>query len=102
MLARAAEVADSSKARRRGLLGRDSLAEGEGLLIRPCEAVHSFGMRFAIDVLFLARDGRVVRVVSRLKPWRIALCLRAHSTLELPAGTARATGTVRGDAVTFG
>ena len=97
VLADAAEVADTSATRRRGLLGRDSLAPGQGLWIVPCEAVHSFGMRFPIDVVFLNRKHVVCKLREGLFGWRIAGTLRAHSVLELPAGTVKATGTQVGD-----
>ena len=100
-LADRSERAGTSNARRRGLLGRDSLPEGTALLIAPCEAIHTFGMRFAIDVVFLSRDRRVVKVAHNVKPWRIAFCLRAHSALELPAGTAAKTRTQSGDRLDF-
>jgi uncharacterized membrane protein (UPF0127 family) len=91
------EVADSSSTRNRGLLGRDSLPEGEGLWITPCEAIHMFFMKFAIDVVFLDKNKRVVKIASRLKPWRVAGSFRARSVLELPAGTAERSGTQVGD-----
>jgi len=80
------EVADSRKTRRRGLLGRDSLPADAGLMLIPCAAVHTAFMRFAIDVVFLDRNGCVVRMAPNLAPWRMAACLRAHSVIELPAG----------------
>ena len=97
VLGDAIDVADSSSNRNRGLLGRSSLSPGEGLWITPCEAIHMFFMRFAIDAIFLDRHKRVVKISSRLKPWRLAGSLRAKSVLELPAGTAEATGTQVGD-----
>ena len=60
-----------------------------GLWLRPCRAVHTFGMRQAIDVVFLRADGVVVKVVPALEPWRIAACRGARTTLELRAGLAR-------------
>ena len=90
-------VAATSRERRRGLLGRGSLAEGEGLWIAPCEAVHTFGMRFPIDIVFLGRSHRVLKIREAVPRGRIAVCLRAHSVLELPAGTVRRTGTEAGD-----
>ena len=80
------EIAESSKARARGLLGRDDF-DG-ALLLRPAKSVHTIGMRFAIDVVFLARDGEVVKVVPSLRPWRTAAARRAKAVLELPAGEA--------------
>ena len=101
MLAAAAGVADSSPTRRSGLLKHESLPEGEGLWIAPCEAVHTVGMRFAIDVLYLDRKRKVLKVRERMVPWRISGCLRAHSVLELPAGMAGKTGTLPGDQLEF-
>jgi uncharacterized membrane protein (UPF0127 family) len=81
----------------RGLLGRAALAAGEGLLIRPASAIHTFFMRFAIDVVFIDRDGVVLRVVPALRPWRLAARRGARSVLELPAGEAAARGIGPGD-----
>lgn len=92
------ERAASPFARLRGLMGRPSLAEGEGLLIEPCAAIHTFFVRFAIDAAFLSPDLRVVRAVSRLRPWRVTGFHRgATMTLEIPAGTLERTGTREGD-----
>ena len=91
------EVAGEHKTRNKGLLGRDGLDEGQGLWIVPCEAIHMFFMRFAIDAVYLDKKKRVVKVVSELKPWRLSGCMRAHSVLELPAGVAQKTGTALGD-----
>jgi uncharacterized membrane protein (UPF0127 family) len=93
------EVAGESKSRNKGLLGRDGLDEGQGLCIVPCEAIHMFFMRFAIDVVYLDKQKRVVKVVRELKPWRLSGCMRAHSVLELPAGVAERTGTAPGDQI---
>jgi uncharacterized membrane protein (UPF0127 family) len=81
------EIAETSFARMRGLLGRKSLDEGEGLWISPSSGVHTVGMSFAIDVLGMDKDLRVVRIWERLAPWRAtSLSLRTHSVIELPAG----------------
>jgi len=96
-LADRAEVADTSAKRRTGLLKHTGLAPGEGLWIVPCESVHSFFMKFTIDVLYLDRKHRVKKIRPEMAPWRISGCLTAHSVLELPAGTITRTGTVRGD-----
>lgn len=97
VLATAAEIADTTRKRTVGLLKHDSLPPGEGLLITPCEGIHTFGMKFPIDVVFISRAKRVLKIRPALVRRRIALCLRAHSVLELPAGTARQTGTEPGD-----
>jgi hypothetical protein len=91
------EVAASGKTRRKGLLGRDGLDTGEGLWIIPCESVHTFFMRFPIDLVYLDRENRIRKVRERVGPWRLSACLSAHSVLELPAGAIRATETQRGD-----
>ena len=90
-------VADSSKTRRTGLLKHEALEKGAGLWIVPCEAVHTFGMNFPIDVLFLSKKRQVLKVRHTMPRRRIAMCLRAHSVLELPAGLAAETGTGEGD-----
>jgi len=86
-----------SSTRRKGLLGRDSLAEGLAMLIAPCTAIHTFGMRFAIDVLFVARDGRLLKIVEGLQPWRIAVAWGAFATVELAAGSAKRCRLAAGD-----
>lgn len=73
-----------------GLLTTRSLDNPCGLWIEPCASVHTMGMRYAIDVVFVRRDGTVAKVVPRLKPWRAAVCPGAASTLELRAGLADA------------
>jgi uncharacterized membrane protein (UPF0127 family) len=91
------EVADSGPKRNKGLLGREGLSSGEGLWIIPCESVHTFWMRFPIDLVYL--DSK--KLVSALPAWRLSACLRAHSVLELPAGTIRITQTQPGDTLEF-
>ena len=101
VLASCLEVADSSAKRSKGLLGRDGLAVGGGLWILPCESVHTFWMRFAIDLVYIDRKHRIKKVRSSVGPWRISACLSAHSVIELPAGTIQATQTQRGDTLEF-
>jgi uncharacterized membrane protein (UPF0127 family) len=96
-----ADIADTSQKRRTGLLNHTNLAAGEGLWIVPCEAVHTFGMKFPIDVLYLSKQKKVLKIRNNLKKSRMSLCLRAHSVLELPAGHAELTGTVVGDQLEF-
>lgn len=91
------DVAITRATRRRGLLGRESLGATEGLLLSPCKAVHTVGMRFPIDVVFIDRDGRAVRIVPALAPWRIAMSARAKAVIELAAGTAAASDIQIGD-----
>lgn len=94
-------LAQSSTERRTGLLKHTGLGEDEGLWIVPCEAVHSFFMKFAIDVLYLDREKKVKKAVRSMVPWRFSGCLSAHSTLELAAGTIDRTGTQPGDLLDF-
>jgi len=96
-LAYCVEVADHGAKRRKGLLGRDQLPTGGGLWIVPCEAVHTFGMRFAIDLVYVDRNMRVKKVKSSVPPWRLSACLSAHSVLELASGTICRTQTKPGD-----
>jgi len=87
------ELARTLWTRTRGLLGRPPLSRGEGLLIEPCQSVHMFFMRYAIDVAFLDDEYRVVALRHELRPWRATRYIRdAHAALELPAGAARAAG----------
>ena len=101
ILAEAADVADTSAKRRTGLLKHTGLNPGEGLWIRPCEAVHSFGMKFAIDVVYLDRQKRVRKVRRQMVPRRLSACLTAHSVLELPVGVIDASQTRQGDQLEF-
>jgi uncharacterized membrane protein (UPF0127 family) len=100
-LATRVRVAGNSAARRRGLLETESLEIGDGLWIAPCEAIHTLGMRWPIDVAFLDRHYRVRKIVRKLLPWRIAICFTAYSVLELPCGALHPTGTEIGDSVAF-
>ncbi len=84
--------ASNSFERMRGLLGRAALKAGDGLLIKPCNSIHTVGMRYPIDAVFLGRDGIVLRIVRALKPLRAASCMRAHGVLELAAGEADRLG----------
>jgi uncharacterized membrane protein (UPF0127 family) len=93
------EIPESALGRMRGLLGRDGLEPGGGMLIDAAPSVHMFFMRFAIDVVFLDRDRKVVKVVEGLRPWGIAAARGAAAALELPAGAAAATGVAVGDAL---
>ncbi len=101
VLAEFAEIADRSAARRKGLLGRASLPAGHALYIVPCAGVHSWGMKFPIDVLYLDRKRKVRKLHSAMTPWRLSICLFAHAVLELPAGTIAGTRTQAGDQLGF-
>lgn len=95
-------VADSIFSRMKGLLGRDVLSKGEGLWIRPCKGVHTFGMKFAIDVIILNREQCVIAIMNELKPNRMtAIYYSAATVLELPAATARDAQLSVGDVIDF-
>ncbi len=87
--------------RLRGLIGRPRLSPGEGMLITPCNSVHTVGMGYALDVVFLDRDGRVLKLVSHLRPLRFAGRRGARHALELPAGAAAAAGIHVGQCLTW-
>ena len=90
-------VARRRRERMRGLLGRDALPQGEGLWIPNCRVVHTFGMRFPLDVVYVDRAGRVRKVVEGVRPGRLSACLAAHGVIELGFGAARKLGLSRGD-----
>jgi uncharacterized protein len=79
-------VAKDFRTRLRGLAFRDRSKAGPGLLIPRCSSVHTFGMRFALDVYFLDRAGRIIDVRRRVPPRRVVCCRGASAVLEIPAG----------------
>ena len=90
-------VAASPFSRLKGLLGRSELRPGEGLLLRPASAIHTFFMRFSIDAVFLDREWRVVGISDDVPPWRAASSRGAKAVLELPAGESARRGLRIGD-----
>ena len=95
-------VASTRATRAVGLRSRSGLDPGEGLWIVPSRGVHTWGMRFVIDVVALDERGVVIDQVSRLKPWRIRLPVRGTAgVLELPSGTLDASGTALGHRIVF-
>jgi uncharacterized protein len=86
-LATTIETAFDSASRKKGLLGRDGLADGTALVIAPCSAVHTFAMRFPIDVIFAGRDGRIVKMRQAMPVSRVSGALRAFAVIEMAAGT---------------
>ena len=92
------EWALTPQERMRGLLDRDGLDPGSALVISPCNSVHMFFMKFAIDVLFLNSEGVVVRAIEGLRPWRLTrVYFSARHTVELPLGSITASKTKKGD-----
>lgn len=86
-LATTVETAFDSASRKKGLLGRDGLADGTALVIAPCSAVHTFAMRFPIDVIFAQRDGRIVKMRQAMPVSRVSGAIRAFAVIEMAAGT---------------
>lgn len=94
------KVANSFISRFIGLMGRKNLEQGNGLIIVPCNSIHTFFMKFPIDVVFIDRNNTVVRLVENIKPWKISRVVwKAHSAIELPPGTISSTGTETGDRI---
>ncbi len=91
------EVADRPLSRLRGLLGRRRLEPGAGLLLEPCNSVHTLFMRFPIDAVFLDAERRVLRVRRGMGPWRAAGARGARAVLELAAGEAERAGVSPGE-----
>lgn len=100
-MASSVEVADTAPRRSKGLLGRKGLQSGTALWIVPCESVHTFGMQFALDLVYLDKQNRIVKIRRNVPPWRMSLCLRAHSVLEFPAGALRPGHDLPGDQLFF-
>jgi uncharacterized membrane protein (UPF0127 family) len=98
-LASTIEPAFESKTRNRGLLGRDRLADGSALIIAPSNSVHTFGMRFAIDLIYAARDGRVVKIRAAVPRSRVSFALGAFAVIEMAAGSAEKAGLRTGDKI---
>lgn len=99
-LALDAVIASSWWRRAMGLMGVRALKPASGLIIDPCTSIHTWFMAFAIDVVFVAKDGRVVKAVSAVPPWRFGpIALAARYVVELPAGVLSRTGTVEGDRI---
>src|SRR5262245_5333900 len=102
IVARELIPAFDSASRRKGLLQRDSMPEDSALIIAPSNAVHTFFMRFAIDIAFVAKDGRVVKLRHGVRPWRIAAAWRAFAVVELPVGALERAGVQPGDILRVG
>jgi uncharacterized membrane protein (UPF0127 family) len=95
-------VAERISERMKGLIGKKSFEKGEALWIRPCKSIHTIGLRFPIDILFLDSDNRVVESNEKLPPNRLSkIVFKAKTILELPEGTLSATETKKGDTINF-
>lgn len=89
VIASTLEAALDSSSRRRGLLGRDSLADDSALVIAPCNSVHTFFMQFAIDLVFVDRLGKVLKLRHAVPAWRLSGALGAFAVIEMAAGALR-------------
>lgn len=99
-LAENIEIADNFWARLIGLLGRPGLEPGHGMALKPCNSVHTFFMRFPIDVIFTDRTGKIVHIEKNLRPFRAIPPVKgAYLALELPPGTIARTETAKGDQI---
>ena len=97
VVASVVDLAFTRKDRRRGLLGRASLASDAAMYIAPCSAVHTVGMGFPIDIAFVDAQGRILRLVYNLQPWRIAASLGGYGVVECAAGRLKECGVSVGD-----
>jgi uncharacterized protein len=94
------EEARSFWARGRGLMFASELPPGHGLIIDPCSSIHTFWMRFPLDVLYMDRSGTVIRADREMKPWRVGPVFTGSKwVIELPPGTIEASGTEPGDKI---
>ncbi len=97
-MAQEATLADRLWQRVKGLLGKKVLRPGCGLVLKPCNSIHTYFMRFPIDVLFVDKANRVIKTLPGLKPYRLtALYFNAYFVIELPVGLIKASGTSEGD-----
>jgi len=100
VLADSLDVADSFVKSMIGLMGKACLKKGHGLWIKPCQSVHTFWMRFPIDVLFLDKNGVVIHFIESMKPFRVSRhVLKARSVLELPVWSIKNSETQLGDCI---
>jgi hypothetical protein len=97
IVARSIETAFDSPTRNRGLLGRTQMADDEALILAPCSSIHTFFMKFAIDVAFVDREGTILRQRDAVRPWRIQISPRAFAVIELAAGALARANTQPGD-----
>ena len=101
-LARDLAVAQSFLARVKGLLGKQSIKEGEGMLLEPCYQIHTCFMKFPIDILFIDKNLNVIKLIKNMVPFRISgIYMRAKGALELPSGKLEETRTEIGDLISF-
>lgn len=98
-LANSAALANTFFGRLKGLLGTKSLPYGAGLIIKPCYSIHTFGMAYSIDVLFVDKNNCILKIVANLKPGKTAACKGSAYVVELPAGTVCKNNAAVGDKI---
>lgn len=102
ILAENCKGADSFFTRFKGLMGVKELPAGTGLHIVPCNSIHMFFMKIPLDIVFLDSSNTVIHLIKDIKPWRVTKIIhKAHSVLELPAGTIESSQTMAGDGLVF-
>lgn len=79
-------IADTFWTRFRGLLGTSALGNFEGMLLCDCNSVHMIGMWYALDIVYLDKDGRILKIIENLRPWQMSWCWKAKDTLEIKSG----------------
>ena len=99
LLVEQGEIALCFWSRFKGLLFKSAFSAGQGILIKPCSSIHTIGMSYPIDVLFMDRADRVTKIVVGMKPYGIASCSGSAYVIEVPIGTVLRTGTQVGDQV---
>lgn len=100
LIAQEAQLAVTMNQRLKGLLGRNSLGLNEALILKPCSSIHTFFMRFSIDVLFLDKDMQVVKIIQDMSPNRLGQIIwRSHMAIELSSGKISQTNTEVGDTI---
>lgn len=97
VIANDAQLANTFFSRLKGLLGTQQFESGKGLIIRPCNSIHTIGMKYAIDVLFMDEHDQILKIVMDMPAGKFSLCRNGSYVVELPAGIAAATGTAVGD-----
>ena len=101
IIASKGSLADTFFSRLKGLLCTKKLDQGKGLIIRPCNSIHTVGMKYAIDVVFLDSQDKIIKIINYMPAGMFSLCIGSSYVVELPAGTIEATGTVVGDKISL-
>ncbi|MHC1715995.1 MAG: DUF192 domain-containing protein [Acidaminococcaceae bacterium] len=100
-IATEAKIADNFITRLKGLLGSDHLEEGRALIIRPCNGIHTIGMNYSIDVIFIDKNDKVIKIVVDMPSRKISTCSNASYVIETPSGVVSMTNTTVGDIISI-